>query len=194
VRTLSGERPPALRQIRSSLNRSGKLDARGLPICHYSKLIAVGPRRALEACGDAIVGEDEYVGGPAFPEQATFPFQVTFLPSTASTMGAKSFSPTPTAPTRFRSRASSSSTSTPRWHLWHRITGLLPDSVNHYGYVQGLVLRLHRNYTYRGQRRSYLSAACSAPSGFTAAAFPFARASMTFADERTLPRSCRVSG
>src|SRR3954454_15045366 len=62
VKSLSGERPPALRKIRIELNRSGKLDARGLPICHYSQLVAVGPERALEACGDTLVGEGDYVG------------------------------------------------------------------------------------------------------------------------------------
>ena len=46
--------------------------------------------------------------------------------------------------------------------------------------------------------RSYLSAACDAPAGFPGASFPFAHASMTFADGRTLAstltRSCRVAG
>ena len=51
---------------------------------------------------------------------------------------------------------------------------------------------------YRGQRRSYLSATCDAPAGFPGATFPFAHASMTFADGRTLSstltRSCKVRG
>jgi hypothetical protein len=182
VKTLSGERPPALRKIKIELNRSGKLDARGLPVCRYGQLIAVEPSRAL-----------------AFPEQATFPSQGHILAFNGIYHGrevilAHVYGTDPVPITRIivfyihRSGGTFGTT----------ITGSLPDAVNHYGYVQGLVLRLHRNYTYRGQRRSYLSAACAAPSGFTAATFPFARASMTFADDRTLSstltRSCKVSG
>ncbi len=199
VKTLSGERPPALRKIKIELNRSGKLDARGLPICHYGQLIAVGPKRALEACGDTLVGEGDYEGKSAFPEQATFPSQGHILAFNGVYRGrevilAHVYGNDPVPITRiivFYIRRSGGTYGTV-------ITGALPDAVNHYGYVQGIALRLHRNYTYRGQRRSYLSAACAAPSGFTAAAFPFARASMTFADDRTLSstltRSCKVSG
>src|SRR3954471_12020728 len=73
VKTLSGERPPALREIEIELNRGGELNSNGLPVCHYGELVAVGPPRAMEACGDALVGDGVYVGKTAFPEQATFP-------------------------------------------------------------------------------------------------------------------------
>ncbi len=70
--------------------------------------------------------------------------------------------------------------------------------MNRYGYLTRISLSLHRNFTYRGRARSYLSAACDAPAGFPGASFPFARASMTFADGRTLAstliRSCEVRG
>lgn len=199
VKTLSGERPPALRKIKIELNRSGTLDARGLPICRYSQLIAVVPKRALEACGDALVGEGSYLGKSAFPEQATFPSQGHILAFNGVYHGrevilAHVYGTDPVPITRiivFYIHRTGGTYGTV-------ITGALPDAVNHYGYVQGLTLRLHRNYTYRGRQRSYLSASCAAPSGFTAAAFPFARASMTFADDRTLSstltRSCKVSG
>lgn len=199
VKTLSGERPPALRKIKIELNRSGELDSYGLPVCLYSQLIAVAPPSALAACGPALVGEGEYLGKSAFPEQATFPSQGHILAFNGIYRGrevilAHVYGTDPVPITRiivFYIHRTAGTYGTV-------ITGSLPDTVNHYGYVQGLALRLHRNYTFHGQRRSYLSAACAAPSGFTAAAFPFARASMTFADERTLSstltRSCKVSG
>jgi hypothetical protein len=199
VKTLSGERPPALRKIVIELNREGELNSYGLPVCRYSQLIAVTPPRALESCGPALVGEGEYVGKSAFPEQATFPSQGHILAFNGVYHGrevilAHVYGTDPVPITRiivFYIRRIGGTYGTV-------ITGSLPDAVNHYGYVQGLSLRLHRTYTFRGRRRSYMSAACAAPSGFTAAAFPFARASMTFADERTLSttltRSCKVSG
>ncbi len=198
VKTLSGERPPALRKIRIELNKGGELDSSGLPICHYGQLVAVVSTRALEVCGDAQVGDGVYIGKTAFPEQPTFPSQGEILAFNGIYHGrevilAHVYGTDPVPITRIivfyiHRRAGTYGTV---------ITGSLPDAVNHYGYVERLSLRLHRNYTYRGRRRSYLSATCAAPSGFTAAAFPFARASMTFADDRTLSstltRSCRVS-
>jgi hypothetical protein len=199
VKTLSGERPPALRAIEIELNRGGELNSNGLPTCRYNQLRAVGPAEALEACGDALVGDGSYVARTAFPEQETFPSDGHILAFNGVYRGrevilAHVFGANPVPITRLivfyiHRRGGTYGTV---------IKGALPDAVNHYGYVVEIALRLHRNYTYRGQRRSYLSAACEAPSGFTVATFPFARASMAFADGRTLSstltRSCRVSG
>ncbi len=199
VKTLSGERPPALREIEIELNRGGELNSNGLPVCRYGQLVAVAPSRAMEKCGDAVVGDGAYIGKTAFPEQATFPAQGQILAFNGVYRGrevilAHVYGASPVPITRiivFYIHRSSGTYGTV-------IKGSLPDAVNHYGYVEEIALRLHRNYTYRGQQRSYLSAACDAPSGFTVATFPFARASMTFADDRTLSstltRSCRVSG
>jgi hypothetical protein len=198
VKTLSGERPPALRKIEIELNRGGELNSRGLPVCHYGELVAVVGARALEVCGDAQVGDGDYVGKTAFPEQATFPSEGHILAFNGVYRGqevilAHVYGTDPVPITRiivFYIRRTGGTYGTV-------ISGSLPDAVNHYGYVEKISLRLHRTYTYRGQRRSYLSAACAAPNGFSAAAFPFARASMTFADDRrlssALTRTCRVS-
>jgi hypothetical protein len=59
-------------------------------------------------------------------------------------------------------------------------------------------MTLDRQYRYRGEGRSYVSAACSAPAGFPGAVFPLAKASYGFANGQTLRttvvRSCRVGG
>ena len=77
-----------------------------------------------------------------------------------------------------------------------QLTDNLPASLNHYGYLTRISLDLHRNFTYRGQRHSYLSAACEAPPGFSVALFPFAHASMSFEGgvtlASTLIRTCTV--
>jgi hypothetical protein len=199
VKTLSGERPPALRQIRIELNRGGKLDPSGLPVCRYRQLVAASPRQALAACGDALVGEGSYEAKTAFPEQETFPSEGHMLAFNAiygghSAILAHVYGHQPVPISRiivFRIRRTSGTFGTV-------LTGELPDTVNHYGFVAGISLRLFRRFDVDGQQRSYLSAACAAPSGFPSAVFPFARASMSFADGRTLSstltRSCRVSG
>ena len=76
------------------------------------------------------------------------------------------------------------------------IAGTLPQSVNRNGYLRSIFLQLQRRYVFRGSPRAYLSARCAAPAGFPGALFPFARASMSFDDGRTLSstlvRSCKV--
>jgi len=199
VKTLSGERPPALRKIRIELNRGGRLDPHGLPVCHHGELVAATPQQALAACKDAQVGEGFYAAKTAFPEQEAFPSEGHILAFNAvyeghSAILAHVFGLDPVAISRiivFRIRRTGGTFGTV-------LTGNLPDAVNHYGYVVGIALRLFRRFDFHGQQRSYLSAACAAPSGFPSAVFPFARASMSFADGRTLSstltRSCKVGG
>lgn len=197
VKTLSGQRPPALRQIKIELNRGGQLNSHGLPLCGYRQLVAASPQQALAACGDSLVGGGAYIARTAFPEQDTFPSQGRILAFNGVYEGhqaifAHIFGMDPVPITRivvFHIRRTGGTFGTV-------LTGKLPIAVNRYGYVAGIYLHLHRNYVYRGRSRSYLSAACAAPTGFPGAVFPFARASMTFADGRTLTstltRSCKV--
>lgn len=197
VKTLSGERPPALRGISIELNRGGVINSWGLPVCRMSDLISTPDSQALQRCGDALVGDGSYLANTAFPEQLAFPSSGHILAFNAVVGGrpailAHIYGTEPVAMTRiitFRIRHRTGAYGTV-------ISGALPPTLNRYGYVRRIDLRLHRNYVYRGQRRSYLSAACPAPSGFPGAVFPFARASMSFADGRTLSstltRSCKV--
>jgi hypothetical protein len=197
VKTLSGERPPALRAIRIELNRGGVLDSRGLPACRYSDLVATYPRQALEHCRDALVGEGIFQANAAFPEQATFPTHGHILAFNARYEGREAilahiYEVEPVPITRivvFRIHRKDGTFGTV-------FTGRFPEAVNHYGYVIRLSMKLFRRFVVDGERRSYLSAACAAPPGFSVASFPFARTSMVFEDGRTLSstltRNCRV--
>jgi hypothetical protein len=198
VKTLSGQRPPALRQIKIELNRGGRIDSRGLPRCGYNQVVAASPRQALAVCGDSLVGEGIYRAQTAFPEQATFPANGHILAFNAVHHGrdailAHIYGGDPVPITRiivFRIHRTTGTYGTV-------ITGNLPVAVNRYGYVETISLSLFRRFFYRGRPRSYISAACDAPAGFFSAFFPFARTSMTFEDGRTLSstltRSCQVS-
>jgi hypothetical protein len=199
IRTLSGERPPALRRIAIAINRGGRLDAGGLPVCHRSEIEPSSSAEALARCGPALVGGGSYDADVAFPEQSAFPSQGRILAFNAVVGGQRAilahvYGEEPVPITRiivFRIRETSGTFGT-------ILTGSLPASVNRWGYLKRISLSLHRNFTYRGQHRSYLSAACDAPAGFPGATFPFAHASMTFEDGRTLAstltRSCKVRG
>lgn len=199
VRTLSGERPPALRGISIAINQGGKLDARGLPVCPRRQIEPSSSQEALARCGPALVGGGSYNADVAFPEQSAFPSHGRVLAFNAVVNGKRAilahvYGANPIPITRiivFHIQETSGTYGT-------ILTGYLPASTNRWGYLRRISLSLHRNFTYKGQRRSYLSAACSAPAGFPGATFPFAHASMRFADGRTLSsvltRSCTVRG
>jgi hypothetical protein len=199
VRTLSGDRPPALRRIVIAINQGGRLDAHGLAVCRQSEIEPSSSQEALKACGPALVGGGSYAADVAFPEQSSFPSHGRILAFNAVVDGKRAilahvYGVDPVPITRiivFHIRESPGTFGTV-------LTGALPESLNRWGYLKRISLNLHRNFIYRGQPRSYLSAACDAPAGFSGAVFPFAHASMTFADGRTLSstlnRSCKVRG
>jgi hypothetical protein len=199
VKTLSGQRPPALRQISIAINRGGHIDTQGLPTCRRSQIEPSSTSEARAKCRSALVGEGSYRASVAFPEQESFPSQGRILAFNAVVGGhrailAQVYGARPVSITRiivFSIREKQGTYGTV-------LTGSLPPSINRYGYVKRISLSLHRNFTYRGRRHSYLSAACEAPAGFPGASFPFARASMRFEDGRTLAstltRSCKVRG
>lgn len=197
VRTLSGERPPALRQVKIELNRGGHLNPNALPTCRFGQLADAPPQRALANCGDSLVGGGFYSAEIAFPEQKIVPSEGRILAFNATYEGRPAIlahvyggEPAPiTHVIVFRISRQAGTFGTV-------LTGDLPPSLNDYGYVTGISLRFFRHFAYRGSRRTYISASCAAPVGFTKAIFPFARASMTFEDGRslvsTITRTCRT--
>ncbi|HET9153767.1 MAG TPA: hypothetical protein VFN85_06600 [Solirubrobacterales bacterium] len=199
VRVLSGERPPALRRISIAINRGGVIDTRGLPTCRRSQIEPATSQQALEACGPALVGEGRYLGALALPEQDRFPLQGRVLAFNAVINGQRAilahvYGSDPVPNSRiivFHIHQAHDGT------FGATLSAALPARLNHSGYLKKISLDLRRTFVYRGQRRSYLSAACSAPAGFTSASFPFSRVSMTFADGRrlasTLIRTCKVA-
>lgn len=199
IRTLSGRRPPALRQITIAINRGGHLDAAGLPTCRRSQIEPSSTREAMAACGPALVGRGSFAAQVAFPEQASFPTRGRILAFNAVVGGHRAilahvYGEDPVPITRivvFRIRDRGGTYGTV-------LSGAVPEAEVSYGYLRTIRLSLHRTFEYRGRLHSYLSASCAAPGNFPGAVFPFARASMGFADGRTLSsvltRSCKVRG
>lgn len=197
VRTLSGERPPALRFISIAINRGGRIETKGLPVCKRSEIEAASSARAMAACRGALVGSGRYVAGVTFPEQTTLPLQGKVLAFNtvidgerailAHIFGSKPFP---------NSRIFVFHVHNSRGTFGTILTASLPKSINENGYLRRIVLNLRRDYVYRGRRHSYLSASCGAPSGATIGVFPFVRVGMAFADGRklasTLIRTCTV--
>jgi hypothetical protein len=197
VRSLSGERPPALRYISIAINRGGRIDTRGLPLCRRSQIEAVSSAQALAACGPALVGRGRFAAAVSFPEQTALPLSGRILAFNTRDDGRRAilahiYGTDPFPNSRifvFHIRKTQGTYGTV-------LTAALPASINRYGYLKRIVLDLRREFVDRGRTRSYLSAACAAPAGTAIGIFPFVRVSMTFADGRklasTLIRTCSV--
>jgi hypothetical protein len=197
VRSLSGEQPPALRFISIAINRGGRIETKGLPVCRRSQIESGTSRAALTACGGALVGTGRYVAGISFPEQAAFPLQGRILAFNTVIDGERAilahvYGRKPFPNSRifvFHIRSSSGTYGTV-------LSAALPISLNRNGYLKRIVLTLRRDFVYRGRKHSYLTAACAAPAGISVGVFPFVKVGMTFADGRklasTLIRTCTV--
>jgi hypothetical protein len=200
VRTPKGDRPPGLREVEVAVNRGGKVNATGLPTCRSSRLKTATPAEALAACGTALVGSGGIVGRTTLDDQSSVTVRAEILLFNALDHGHTAVlahvyetKPLPAAYLMtFKIRRQGHGT------FGTVISGRLPSTFDRNGYVKSIFLHLGRRYAYRGRQRSYITATCAAPAGFNVATFPFAHASMTFADGQelasTLVRTCRVAG
>jgi len=199
IRTPAATDPPSLSRIRIALNKGGRLSSRGLPVCSRNEIDSTSSTEALKVCGASLVGTGGIVAKTSFADQSRYLLRGEVTLFNGSEAGR------PTILAHIYQRAPAPVTNIVTFAIRRRggtfgtvLTAELPPALRHNGYLESIFLNLQRSYVFHGHRRSYLSAECSAPAGFSVAVFPFARASMTFDDGRTLSatltRSCRVSG
>jgi hypothetical protein len=197
IKTTDGLAPPQLRTISLAINRNGRLDYRGLPVCHYHQIQPASTEEAIESCPDSVIGKGDFRANVVLPEQSPFPSRGWVIAFNGILHGghvvfAHIYGTDPLPQSRVLSfelgRASGTYGTT--------LTAELPRVVAEWGYVSGVSLSLKRTFRYKGRIRSFISAGCPAPAGFPGATFSFARASFGFEDGRTvtstLNRSCRV--
>lgn len=192
ISTTDGAAPAQLERIVVALNRHGRVDRIGLPVCHLAQIQPATDAQALSGCRGALVGEGRFSARVLLAEQAPFPSRGRVLAFNAEVGGR----PAVLAHVYGTSPAPTSYTipfliSPGKGQFATTLTADLPDSTSDSGYVTGLSVRLGRSFSYRGRAHGYLSASCPAP-----AVFPLARGSFIFGDGRTLgatlTRACRV--
>lgn len=190
---------PQLRRMTISINRYGRLDAKGLPICRLDQIQPATTADALSACRRSLVGEGSFTAKVLLKGQAPFPsagkvyaFNGELNGKPAVLAHVYGTQPAPTSYTLpfviTRGKGTFGTV----------FEASLPGVTSDVGYVTGLSLKLGRNYSAGGRRHAYLSASCPAPKGLGGAVFPFAKASFAFPKGRTiesvLRRSCKVRG
>lgn len=193
--TKKGKSPAQLRRIQIAINRHGKLDSTGLPVCRIDDIQPATTQKALSACRDSLVGEGRFSAEVALSRQAAFPSAGKMLAFNGTHEGRPAIlahvygeKPVPTSFTLpfVIGRAGGKFRTT--------LTATLPPDANNI--VTGIQLNLKRSYTHKGKGRSFASAGCPAPKGLGRVSFSFARTSYAFVGgqqmSETLVRSCSV--
>jgi hypothetical protein len=198
ISTTDGSHPPPLRQIEFGLNSNGRLSTVGLPVCTAGLLQSTTTEAALKRCRPALVGRGHFGANVEFNSVSSFPASGRILAFNGTKDGKPAlllhlYGTTPVRVTFVLALAISHSS---KGRFGTILAAKIPTLAGGVGSVTRIDLKIGRNYTYRGQARSYLSASCAAPAGFPGAVFPFARGSFYFTDGRkldtTLTRDCHV--
>jgi hypothetical protein len=188
---------PKLERIAIALNRNGRLERKGIPLCRLGHINPSTTQQALAACGSSLVGEGSFSADVRIPEQSPFPSKGRVLAFNGTLRGKPALfahiygtEPVPTSYVLPFSIGGAKGT------FGTLLETSLPQVTGEWGYVTGLSLNLDRRFSSGGRTHSYLSAGCPAPEGFPGAVFPLAKTSFGFSGgltlTTTLNRSCRA--
>jgi hypothetical protein len=200
ISTLDQSNPPQLGQLRIEINRHGKLEYAGLPTCKVGQIQPASNGRALHACRSALVGEGKYFGTITLPGSAPYAIEGKLLVFNGKegkrpVLLGHIYSAHPFATSFVITFGISAHR---HGEYGTTLTADLTKALGNKRNLTGIEMTLSRRYSYLGRRRSYISAACPAPKGFSSVNFPLARTTFSFANGESLHsvlnRNCGVRG
>ncbi|MGN6254353.1 MAG: hypothetical protein ACTHO8_05150 [Solirubrobacterales bacterium] len=199
IAAANGKVPPQLRHISVAINRHGRFNPGGLPVCRIGEIQPATTSAALQACRRSLVGSGSFSAKVLLPEQAPFPSAGRIYAFNGRYQGAPAIlahvygtQPVPTSFTlAFRLRPTHGTYGTV-------LTASLPKVTSQWGYVTGLQITLGRQFPSHGTTHSYLTGSCPAPPALSVAPFPLASGTYRFTGKGdvqvSVPGSCRVRG
>jgi len=163
VSTRDGSHPTPFKSMDLKIDKTISLDAEGLPVCHKGQIAASTTATVKQVCGDAIVGSGEAEVEVAFPEQT--PFRATGplvlfnggVKGAVTTLLLHAYVNVP-APTAIVVKAKITKIHEGQFGM--RIQADIPKIAGGAGSVTMFDLRVGRRYTYKGKKKSFLSASC----------------------------------
>lgn len=163
ISTRDGSHPPALQDLEAEIDRTLKIDAVGLPTCKESQLKASSSATAKKVCGDALIGSGSTEVEVAFPEQAPFRSTGPLLLFNGGVHGATTtvflhaYVAVP-APTAVIVKATVTRIHRGRFGLLLKVH--IPKVAGGAGSATAFNLKIGRRYTYKGHKKSFLTASC----------------------------------
>ena len=188
VRTTDGSVPPQLRVISIAMNRAGIVSVAGLPSCRASVLQQTSTEAALRECRGALVGRGHFAANVNFPGAPVFPARgrVLVFNSTHANKPGLLLHLYGSTPVRAAFVLPFRITRRSQGEFGTVFSTRIPQLASDRGYVTDIDLEIGRRYSYRGTRRSFISASCAAPAGFPGAIFDLAKATFAFAGGKRL--------
>ena len=193
IKSADGSHVPALKTLSLQFDRHGQIYTKGLATCNPAKLESTLTAQAKAACGPALVGTGSVSAQIAFPEQAPFPASGPLLIFNGAPKGGK-----PTlifhvhadvpAPTTFVTEGVISKASG-KYGTSTEIA--IPTIVGGQGSLTAFKAKIHKTWTYKGQKKSLLLATCPTGSLFAHGEFKFADGTKISGD---VAKACTGSG
>jgi len=185
--TPKGGIPAQLQKLTVKVNRHGLLQSKGLPVCEISQLQPASTERAMQNCGDAVIGSGQFWAHIVLPDQGAYPTHGRLLIFNSRKNGkpvllTHIFTSNPF----FSSFVISFAIRKTKGLYGTELSASLPQALGSWGYVDRIKLTLKRKYTYKGQHLSYFNSGCPAPQGVPRVVFPLALASFDFAEDISL--------
>jgi hypothetical protein len=163
ISTVDGTHPPALRSVELDVDRTIGIDAVGLPACRAGQIQARPTAAAKRVCAGAIVGSGSAEVEVAFPEQTPFRATGPVVLFNGGTRGGTTsvllhaYVDVP-APTAIVVKATVTRIHRGRFGL--HIDAPIPRIAGGAGSVTGFELKIGRRFSYKGQKKSFLTADC----------------------------------
>ena len=188
VSTTDGSEPPTLKTLQIEINRNGILDPTGLPTCPLAKIQPASTQRALSNCRSSLVGEGSFSALAGLEGQERYEAKGKMVVFNAIKGGkpvlfGQIYSAYPFANSFvivFKVDK------TKKGAYGTTLTATLPANLRAWGNLTEISMRLRRTFSYKGKKRSFLSAGCPAPKGFSKAVFRLAHTSFAFSGGQKL--------
>lgn len=199
ITALDGGAPPRVRRLSIGFDRRGVVSPAGLPVCRRGSLQSVSTATALARCRGAFLGRGHFSAFIDFPSS-----EFSVRGPALAFNGRRNGRPVillqvyVTSPVRAALVIPMRISHPAKGRFGTVLTTTVPRLAGGAGYLTGIGLNLNRRYRVGGETRSFLSASCPAPAGFTVDVFTLARGSFEFANgghaNVSLERTCRVRG
>src|SRR6478672_9493077 len=161
ISTVDGSHPPPLRWLELEINRNGVLSGEGLPVCKASTLQSTSTGTALNRCGSALVGRGSFKAQAALGREVGSAGQILAFNSRRKGRPALLLHLFASVPVRFTLVVPLVIEKKAKGQFGTLLKAKIPP-IGGIVSVTQIGLELERRYSYKGERRSYASAACSA--------------------------------
>lgn len=199
LQNANGGVPPQLQRMTIRVNKHGLLQSKGLPVCQVHQIQPASDERALENCGDALIGSGQFWANIVLPDQGAYRTQGRLL-----IFNGRDKKKRPQILAHIYTTHPFVSSFVIPFSIRHVAAGpygtelraSLPEALGSWGYLDRIKLTLKRKYAYRGKRLSYFNSGCPAPGTSKRASFALAYAEFFFAGRKpmgaTVQKTCGV--